>query len=103
MKFTLLEWKTLWKRPAPSLARVVHVSWWVVTWILVALLFLDGLIFYRFGLGRVSEPLAGDVDEPVLIRVREDAVAAAAAKIEERLARFNATATPAADIPDPFR
>ena len=103
MHFSLPSWKAIWKRPAFSLGRVLKISWWVILGLFVLLLFLDGLIFYQFGLGHGIEPLPGEIDQPALIRVREDAVRAAAAAVEERLGRFNATSSVPADIPNSFR
>lgn len=103
MKLTLPSWRTIWKRPAPSLAGLLEISWWAVLGLFVVLLALDGAAFYRFGLGRVSGPLPGETGEPASILVRENTLRGAAAKIEERLARFNAAATSSAGIPNPFR
>ncbi len=103
MHFFPPAWKAIWKRPALSLGRVLKISWWVILGLFVLLLFLDGLIFYQFGLGYGIEPLPGEVDESASFRVREYAVREAASKIEERLDRFNATSSVPADIPNPFR
>lgn len=103
MKLSLSQLKTIWKHPVPSLGAVLGIAWWVILGVFAALLFLDGFMFYQFGLGYGIEPLSGEIDGPALIRLREDTLRAAAAQIEERLARFNAEGAPATDIPDPFR
>ncbi len=103
MKFTLPSWSAIWKRPRPSLGRLLEISWWVILGLFIALLVLDGAVFYQLGLGRGIESPAGGIAEPELIRVREDAVREAASKIEERMSRFNAAATSSASVPNPFR
>lgn len=103
MKFALKAWSAIWKRPRLSLAGLLGISWWAALGLLAVLLVLDGVMFYRFGLGHASVPLPGEMSQPGRIRVREDTMREAAAKIEERLRRFNVVATSSAGVPNPFR
>lgn len=100
MKLSLASVKDWFLRWTFTLPAVLNVAWWVIFYLFLAVSLFGGFIFYQFGLGRAEVPL--DPGREPSLRVREELVRGAAAKIRERQAQFmNATATPA--LPNPFQ
>lgn len=86
--------------PLP-LASLLRISWWIITAVIFVFLFIDALVFYQYGLGRVSPPaISGEAE---VFRVDEEAIRAAAEAIQERRIRFEAAEPAPADLPNPFR
>lgn len=101
MKLSLPNFASLRSRLVIPLGAVLNISWWLILVIFLGLLFADGLVFYQYGLGRVSPPaISGEVEA---FRVEEETIRAAAEAIEERRSRFEAAQPVAADLANPFR
>lgn len=80
---------------------VLAIGWWTLTALLIAFLAFDGFLFFQYGLGRAEEMTV--VPKETGFSFRQETVRAAAAKIRERQARFDAASTTPSDLPNPFR
>lgn len=100
-RFRSLDLKTLFKGFPFTLNRVLGVSWWAMLITGLALLAIDGFLFYQYGLGYA--PFPEGLDRSPTVRVREDVLKGAAAALRVHQAEFAATTTVPADFPNPFR
>lgn len=97
-----LDPKTLFRLSSFTRDRVLGVSWWAMLLTGLALLAVDGLLFYRYGLGHA--PLVGEAgNRSGAIRLEEEALRGAAAALNAHRAEFAATSSLPADFPNPFR
>jgi len=99
--FHSLDVKTLFKGFSFALNRWVGISWLVMIVTGLALLAVDGFLFYRYGLGHA--PPREVSDRSPAVRAQEDVLKGAAAALRARQAEFAATTTLPADFPNPFR
>lgn len=84
-----------------SLPTVLTVGWWALIVLLIAFLIFDGFLFFQYGLGRAEEPAVAPAE--AAFSFRQEVIRAAAAKIQERQAQFEAASAIPSDLPNPFR
>ena len=101
MRFPLPNLQTLRRRFALPLKTVLNISWWAVLVIFLILLFVDGLVFYQYGLGRAVPPALPAPSSA--ISVDESSFRSAATILQERRRIFQETPGLPADFPNPFR
>ena len=79
----------------------LRISWFVILWTLLFLVLADGLIFYKYGLGRAFPQTTND--ERVVIKIKEKLIGDASEIIKNKRADFEAAKPVPADFPNPFR
>ena len=102
MQFSLSFLTSFKSRITFSLRSLLSVSWWILLGLILAILFLDGLLFYLYGLGYV-ESSAALSPSPGAIRLEQDAIRRAASLIQDSQTRFAGPPALPADFPDPFK
>lgn len=85
----------------PPLPVALAIGWWALAALFIVFLVFDGFLFFQYGLGRAEETAIAPKETGFLFR--QEAVKAAAAKIRERQARFDAASSTPTDLPNPFR
>ncbi len=84
-----------------SLPAALTVGWWALVVFLIVFLTFDGFLFFQYGLGRAEEPAVAPGE--TALSFRQEVIRAAAAKIQERQAQFEAASTISSNLPNPFR
>lgn len=72
-----------------SLEAGLHIAWFVILSLFIALLFLDGFIFYQYGLGRIET--ASNIPVKSAFSNVVETLKLAASKIEARQSQFQSS------------
>ena len=88
-------------RFTPSIETVLGVSWWIVLFATLALLTLDGFVFYNYGIRLPETPRRYESNEDGVFDA--GLVRRAANIIKERNLEFQNQSGAAPNLPDPFR
>lgn len=101
MQFSFPQFSFRKNHLAPSLRIILDVSWWCILGLFFALLFLNGLYFYLYGLGYM-EPASAPEGSSVL-KVHEESIRNAAALIQKAHEKLEAPSPNLSSLTDPFR
>lgn len=91
MKFfldTFSKWKDTYSL---NLATLLPISWWIVFMVCIALLFLDGIVFYLYGLGYAALP--PNIRDAESFGVRTESIQRAASAVETARSQFKESST----------
>lgn len=99
----MTNFKSLQGLPTLPLPSLLRISGWVILTVLFAMLFLDGILFYQYGLGHAALPASSLPGKRTSFRVAEEDIRSAAAAAEARRAQFEAAPILPLDLPNPFR
>lgn len=79
----------------------LRIAWRIIFAALLFLILAEGLMFWRYGLGRAYTQAIGG--EEAVIKVEEKLIQDAVEMIKNKRANFEAAKPVPADLPNPFR